>query len=506
MTAFSLDAVTGWSHHDWKEYVADLAVDGRMVVGGARLDTADGGDIQSVNPASGEVVAAVARGTSRDVDTAVGHAVRAYRSGVWARMAPRDRAAVLFRWAGLVEANAAELCALDTLEMGRPVTDMLEYDIPEVVTTLRFFAESVDKATGTTTATDPEVLHYTLHQPLGVVGAISPWNYPLMMATWKFAPALAAGNSVVLKPAEEASLSSLRVADLFTEAGGPPGVFNVTTGVGEEAGAALGLHGEVDKLTFTGSVSVGKELLRSAGESNMKKVALECGGKSPQLMFADLSDLDAAVDAAIDGIFTNMGEVCNAGSRVLVHETIYDEFLARFAERARGRYVPGDPLDPEVRCGPLVDHQARDRVEAHTAAAEAEGARKLFEEPPSPELEAGAYVAPAAYADVTNEMALVREEVFGPVVAIMPFATEDEAISLANDSDYGLAAGVWTSDLSTAHRCVRDLEAGTIWVNTFDDGDMTQPFGGWKQSGNSRDKCFESMLEYTQSKSAWLQL
>jgi gamma-glutamyl-gamma-aminobutyraldehyde dehydrogenase len=223
-------------------------------------------------------------------------------------------------------------------------------------------------------------------------------------------------------------------------------------------------------------------------------------------MFADLSDLDAAVDAAIDGIFTNMGEVCNAGSRVLVHEPIYDEFLARFAERARGRYVPGDPLDPEVRCGPLVDHQARDRVEAHTAAAEAEGARKLFEEPPGPELEAGAYVAPAAYADVTNEMALVREEVFGPVVAIMPFATEDEAISLANDSDYGLAAGVWTSDLSTAHRCVRDLEAGTIWVNTFDDGDMTQPFGGWKQSGNSRDKCFESMLEYTQSKSAWLQL
>jgi gamma-glutamyl-gamma-aminobutyraldehyde dehydrogenase len=374
------------------------------------------------------------------------------------------------------------------------------------VKTIRFFAESVDKITGTTTATASDVLHYTLHQPLGVVGAISPWNYPLLMAIWKVAPALAAGNSVILKPAEQAALSSLRMGDLFVEAGGPADAFAVVPGLGEEAGAALGLHMQVDKVTFTGSGAVGKELMKASGASNLKQVALECGGKSPQLLFADLPDLDRAVDAAIDGIFANMGEVCNAGSRLLVQKSIYDTVQQRFAERAPGRYVPGDPLDPNVTCGPLVEYAAQDRVQGYKQCAEREGARKLFEETLTPELSAGAYIAPTAYADVRPDMTIAQEEIFGPVTAMIPFADEDEAIRIANDSIYGLAAGIWTGSLSTAHRCVRDLEAGTIWVNTFDDGDMTQPFGGWKQSGNSRDKCFESMLEYTQSKSAWVQL
>jgi len=501
-----LSAITDWSREDWKAYAASLNRDGRLFCNGERVRANDGRELDSVNPVDGQTMARIARASAPDVDRAVVAARKAHRGGAWSRRAPRERAAIMLRWADLMEAAAGELSALDTLEMGRPVADMVDFDMPEVLKTVRFFAESIDKATGMTTATDSEVLHYTLHQPLGVVGAISPWNYPLMMAAWKFAPALAAGNSLVLKPAEEASLSTLRAADLFVEAGGPPGVFNVVTGLGEEAGQALGRHMDVDKISFTGSVSVAKALLRYSGESNIKKVALESGGKSPQLFFADLPDLDRAVDAAIDGIFVNMGEVCNAGSRLLVERSIYDDFQQRFAQRARGRYVPGDPLDPSVRCGPLVDHSARERVLEYMATAEREGASKLFSESRPAELEAGAYVEPTAYTDVTSNMQLAREEVFGPVAAIMPFTSMEEALSIANDSEYGLAAGIWTSDLSKAHRCVRDIEAGTVWVNTFDDGDMTQPFGGWKQSGNSRDKCFESLLEYTQGKSAWVQM
>jgi gamma-glutamyl-gamma-aminobutyraldehyde dehydrogenase len=501
-----LSAITDWSRENWKAYAASLNRDGRLFCNGERIRANDGRELDSVNPVDGQTTARIARASAPDVDQAVAAARKAHRGGTWSRRAPRERAAIMLRWADLMEAAAGELSALDTLEMGRPVADMVDFDMPEVLKTVRFFAESIDKATGMTTATDSEVLHYTLHQPLGVVGAISPWNYPLMMAAWKFAPALAAGNSLVLKPAEEASLSTLRAADLFVEAGGPPGVFNVVTGLGEEAGQALGRHMDVDKISFTGSVSVAKALLRYSGESNMKKVALESGGKSPQLFFADLPDLDRAVDAAIDGIFVNMGEVCNAGSRLLVERSIYDDFQQRFAKRARGRYVPGDPLDPSVRCGPLVDHSARDRVLEYMATAEREGASKLFSESRPAELEAGAYVEPTAYTDVTSSMQLAREEVFGPVAAIMPFTSMEEALAIANNSDYGLAAGIWTSDLSKAHRCARDIEAGTVWVNTFDDGDMTQPFGGWKQSGNSRDKCFESMLEYTQGKSAWVQM
>jgi len=495
-----------WTRAGWASFVDGLHYDGRMFVDGERGGAASGDTIDSINPADGEPVAAIARGGRADIDHAVRAARRAHAEGVWGRRSPRERARIMFDWADRLEAATAELSALDTVEMGRPIADMVEFDMPEVLTTIRFFAESIDKVTGTTTATDDSVLHYTLRQPIGVVGAISPWNYPLMMAVWKIAPALAAGNCVVLKPAEDASLSVLRAADLFVQAGGPAGVLNVVPGIGEEAGRALGEHTDVDKVSFTGSAAVGRELLRAAGDSNMKKVALECGGKSPQLFFADLPDFDTAVDAAIDGIFVNMGEVCNAGSRLLVERPIYDRFIERFKERAAGRYVPGNPLDPEVRCGPLVDRDARDRVVGMMAEAEKQGAKKIFGEPGRESLTGGAYVEPTAYADVRPDMTIAREELFAPVAAIMAFDSEEEAIALANDTIYGLAAGVWTSDLSRGHRCVRDLEAGTIWVNTFDDGDMTQPFGGWKQSGNSRDKCFESLLEYTQGKSAWIQL
>ncbi|MGH8224195.1 MAG: aldehyde dehydrogenase family protein, partial [Woeseiaceae bacterium] len=408
------------------------------------------------------------------------------------------------RYTALIDAHAEELALLDTLDMGKPIGDMLAIDLPAVIETIRFMAECIDKIEGSVTNTPADVMHYVLREPLGVVGAISPWNYPLLMAVWKVAPALAAGNTVVLKPAEQAPLSCLKLAELFVEAGGPPGVFNVINGIGEVAGRALALHSDVDKITFTGSTEVGKLMLQYAGQSNMKKVALECGGKSPQVFMADLPDLDRAVAAAYNGVFANMGEVCNAGSRLLVERPIYEAFVERFMAEGRDAYLPGDPLDPATRLGPLVTDEAQQRVLSMVQSGRSEGATLRFGGD-APDL-AGCYVNPALFTDVNNSMRIAREEIFGPVAAVIPFDGVDEAISIANDTIYGLAAGVWTRDIDRAHRLIRSIEAGVIWVNCFDEGDMTQPFGGYKQSGNSRDKCIDSILSYTQQKSAWIRL
>jgi gamma-glutamyl-gamma-aminobutyraldehyde dehydrogenase len=326
------------------------------------------------------------------------------------------------------------------------------------------------------------------------------------MATWKVAPALAAGNTVVLKPAEQSPLSALPLARLFLEAGGPAGVFNVVNGPGEITGKALALHPDVAKISFTGSTAVGKLMLQYAGQSNMKRVALECGGKSPQIFMADTPDLDRAVTAACNGIFANMGEVCNAGSRLLVDRRIHDEFVARFIALGKEAYRPGDPLDPATNMGPLVDRDAQRRVLGFIDSGRKEGARLRFGGDVPPGLEAGAYVNPALFTEVGNRMAIAREEIFGPVASVIPFDDLDEAIGIANDTIYGLAAGIWTRDLGTAHRLIRAIEAGVLWVNCFDEGDMTQPFGGYKQSGNARDKCFDSLLSYTQTKSAWIRV
>jgi gamma-glutamyl-gamma-aminobutyraldehyde dehydrogenase len=390
--------------------------------------------------------------------------------------------------------------------MGKPIADVVASDLPSVVETIRFMAECIDKLEGAVTSTESDVMHLVLREPLGVVGAISPWNYPLLMATWKIAPALAAGNTVVLKPAEQAPMSCLRLAELFIEAGGPAGVFNVVNGLGEVAGRALALHGDVAKLTFTGSTEVGKLILQYAGLSNMKRVALECGGKSPQVFMGDLSDLDRAVTAAYKGIFSNMGEVCNAGSRLLGDHRIHEAFVERFVTLGRDAYRPGDPLDPATSMGPLVTREAQQRVLRLVESGRREGARLAFGGDAPRDLEAGAYVNPTLFTGVRNDMTIAREEIFGPVAAIIPFDSAEEAIAIANDTIYGLAAGVWTRDVDTAFRLVREIEAGVIWVNSFDEGDMTQPFGGYKQSGNARDKCFDSIKSYTQTKSAWFRL
>jgi gamma-glutamyl-gamma-aminobutyraldehyde dehydrogenase len=478
----------------------------RLFIDGDYVDAALGGRFESINPANGDVVAEVAEGGSVDIDVAVAAARRAYRSGGWSRMAPRSRMEVLYRLAELVDERAEDFAILETLEMGKPIADVLGSDLPSVTETLRFMAECIDKVEGAVTSTESDVVHFVLREPLGVVGAISPWNYPLLMATWKVAPALAAGNCVVLKPAEQSPLSALLLAELFVEAGGPPGTLNVVTGLGEVAGRALALHPDVVKITFTGSTEVGKLLLQYAGQSNMKRVSLECGGKSPQIFAADLADLDAAVAAAYNGIYSNMGEVCNAGSRLLVDRRIYDDFLQRFIADGRTAYRPGDPLDPATNMGPLVTFEAQKRVLAYIESGKEEGAKLLFGGGVPEGLERGAYVTPTLFSEVANSMKIAREEIFGPVASVIPFEGIDEAIRIANDSIYGLAAGIWTRDLDTAHRLIKEIEAGILWVNCFDEGDMTQPFGGYKQSGNSRDKCFESLLSYTQTKSAWIRL
>jgi len=413
---------------------------------------------------------------------------------------------VLYRWCELIDANAAELAMMDTLDMGKPIADMAGVDLPSVVQTIQFMAECVDKIEGSVTNTEWDVMHCVLREPLGVVGAISPWNYPLLMATWKVAPALAAGNTVVLKPAEQSPLSVLKLAELFVEAGGPPGVFNVVNGLGEVAGQALALHEDVAKITFTGSTAVGKLMLQYAGQSNMKKVSLECGGKSPQIFMADLEDMDRAVAAAYNGIYANMGEVCNAGSRLLVHESIHDDFVERFVAAGRDAYVPGDPMNPETNMGPLVTREDQQRVLSMIDAGAKEGARLAFGGCVPEGLDSGAYVSPTLFTGVNNDMSIARQEIFGPVASVMSFKTVEEAIGIANDTIYGLAAGIWTRDLNLAMRLVREVQAGTIWINSFDEGDMTQPFGGYKQSGHARDKCMESLLSYTQSKSAWFRL
>lgn len=491
---------------DWHQRLQHFDYQVSNFINGERCLAISGATFEVLNPATGQTHALAPRSEAQDIDLAVKAGRAAFKSGSWSRLAPRERMAVLYRFADLIEANAEALAMLDVLDMGKPITDMLEVDVPGSVLSFRFFAETIDKLEGAVTSTTPEALHYILRQPLGVVGLIVPWNYPLLMAAWKLAPALAMGNSVVLKPAEQSPSSAVLLAELFVQAGGPAGVFNVVQGLGAEAGAALALHMNVDKIGFTGSVEVGKKMFIYAGQSNMKRVTTECGGKSPQIILSDVADLERAVSYAVNGIYANQGEVCNAGSRLLVQDSLYDEFIERFSAVAQARYLPGDPFDPQTRMGSMVSFEQQKRVLGYIDKANAEGGRRVFGGGVPQGFEQGAYVSPTLYADITPSMTLAREEVFGPVAAAIRVKGLDDALAIANDSIYGLAASVWTQNIDKALTFARDVEAGIVWVNCFDHGDMTQPWGGFKQSGNGRDRCLEALTQYSQTKSVWVHL
>src|SRR5690606_32983297 len=493
------------TRRDWERLASQLTFPRQAFIDGRYVDAAGGATFDCHSPIDGRLLAKVADCGAEDVNRAVAVARKAFEDGRWSNTRPAHRKRVMVKLAQLVQEHAEELALLETLDMGKPIGDSLSVDMAATVRCISWTGEAIDKVYGEIAPTGQDELGLVTREPLGVVAAIVPWNFPLLMAAWKLAPALAMGNSVVLKPSEKSPLTALRLAQLAIEAGIPEGVLNVLPGTGKGAGEPLALHMDVDGLVFTGSTAVGKHLLACAGRSNMKRTYLECGGKSPNIVFADAPDLERAAQAAASGIFYNQGEVCTAASRLLVERSIKDEFVAlvaRFGERMQPRH----PLDPEAPMGALVDEAQTARVLDYIGKGRAEGARLVIGGERLQTVAGGCYVAPTIFDEVAHGSTIAREEIFGPVLSVIAFDSEEEALRIANATDYGLAAGLFTRDISRAHRVARRLRAGSVWVNYWDGGDMTAPFGGYKQSGNGRDKSLHAFDKYTEIKATWINL
>jgi aldehyde dehydrogenase (NAD+) len=474
---------------------------GRLFIDGRFVESLSGKSFDSINPATEEVLTSVSEGDRADIDAAVAAARAAFETGPWPRMRPRDRGRLLLKLADLISANAEELARLETLDNGKPIAETLNVDIPQAAEVFAYYAGWADKIHGETIPATNDHFTYTLREPHGVCGQIIPWNFPLLMAAWKLAPALACGNTVVLKPAEQTPLTALRLAELVAEAGFPPGVVNVVPGYGPTAGAALAAHPGVDKIAFTGSTEVGR-LIQKAAAGNLKSVSLELGGKSPNIVFAD-ADIDAAVQGAIRGIFFNQGEVCCAGSRLFVEEAAHDHFVEALAGFA-GALKQGDPLDASTQVGAQVSDEQFGKILGYIESGVQAGATLLTGG--ARQGEKGYFIQPTVFTGVDKNAAIAREEIFGPVVSTFTFKGIDEAIAEGNDSNYGLAAAVWTRDIKKAHRVARALRAGTVWVNTYNAFDTAVPFGGYKESGTGRELGVQALDLYTQTKSVWIAL
>jgi gamma-glutamyl-gamma-aminobutyraldehyde dehydrogenase len=479
----------------------DGSFPGGLFIGGEERAAVAGVRRPVVTPRDGSVLTEIAWADVADADAAVAAARRAFDQGPWPRMAARERGEILLHFADLVERRRDEIARLVTLEMGKPISYADEIELRALIRCLRFYGGLADKTAGETPPTAEGELALVTREPAGVVAAVVPWNFPLTIGGWKLAPALAVGCTVVLKTAEQSPLSMQRVAALGLEAGLPPGVLNVLSGDGATVGRRLGEHPDVDVLTFTGSTAVGRHFLRYAADSNVKRVHLELGGKSPNIIFPDAPDLKAAADTAAWAVFFNSGEMCTAGSRLVVHRAIADEVVDRIAESAAA-WQPDDPLLPATRMGPLVDQRSLDRIQAQLERGIDQGAslRLGGNRVPKP----GPYLEPTVVTGAARDNVLVREELFGPVLAVQTFEDEEDALRIAHDTDFGLAAAVWTADLGRAHRMSRRLRAGTVWVNCYEEGDMTVPFGGVKLSGSGRDKSRHALDQYTDLKTTWI--
>jgi gamma-glutamyl-gamma-aminobutyraldehyde dehydrogenase len=485
---------------------AALAPRTQLFIDGGFRDALSGRTFATENPATGQVIARIAEGGAEDVDVAVAAARRAADDGRWSRLNPADRKRILIRWADLIEEHGREISLLETIDSGKPIGDTIGIDVPETANCIRWHAEAIDKLYGQVCPSPEGTVATITREPLGVVGLVIPWNYPIMMAAWKLGPSLATGNTVVIKPASATALSLLRAAELATEAGMPDGVLNVITGPGGTVGEAIGRHMDIDGVGFTGSTEVGRRFLAYAGESNLKRVALELGGKSPQVVFGDYTDFAGLAANMAIAIFWNMGENCSAGSRLIVHRSVKDRVLeALQAEIAT--WPVGDPLDPDTRIGALISRVHLEQVTGYIEIGRGEGARVVAGGGQILRETGGYFVPPTVFDNVTTDMRIYREEIFGPVLTVVEFDTEAEAVALANDTEYGLAASVYTNDLNVAHRVARDIKAGVVAINCYSEGDMTAPFGGYKMSGfGGHDKSAHAHDQYTETKTTWIQL
>jgi len=490
---------------DWFARAREAQFDGRAVIDGQRRDAVAGETFVKTSPIDGRTLGPVVRGRQADIDAAVAGARAAFADGRWAGKAPAARKKILQRFAERILAAKDELALLETLDMGKPIQYSLAVDVPSTARTIAWYAEAIDKVYDEVAPTPASALALITREPMGVVGVVVPWNYPMIMAAWKLGPALATGNSVVLKPSEKSPYTALRLAELAVEAGLPKGVFNVVPGFGGEAGEALALHMDVDAIGFTGSTRVGRRMLEYAGRSNLKRVYNELGGKSAFVVFEDFADVERAAKTAAGSMFFNQGESCNAPSRVMVHESIADRFVEIVAAEAP-KYRAADPLDAGTEMGALVDEGQLKTVLGYIEAGRSEGARAVTGGTRARESSGGFYVEPTVFDRVDNGMTIAREEIFGPVMSVIRFKTESEAIALANASSYGLQASVWSDNLNRAHRVARALRAGTVHVNQYDEDDITVPFGGYKQSGNGRDKSLHALEKYTELKTTWLRI